>query len=144
MQASARDHCDLTRWNTPARVRRDVAARAGSRRNPQTDALLKQRNIPQQAFASRQISEPIVAAATHVFAMTRSHLDILEERFPAHSSKFYLMCEFADIPELGIGVDVPDPIGLGPKAYEEVAEMFEFAIPAIIEFIDQTWKPADR
>ena len=121
-----------------------IAARGGSRRNPQTDALLKQRDIPQQAFASRQISESILASATHVFAMTRSHLDTLEERFPAHSAKFYLMCEFADIPELGIGVDVPDPIGLGPKAYEEVAWMFEFAIPAIIEFIDQTWKPSDR
>jgi hypothetical protein len=37
---------------------------------------------------------------------------------------------------------VPDPIGMGRRAYEEVAGVLELAIPSIIAYIDQTWKPA--
>lgn len=67
----------------------------------------------------------------------------LERRFPEHSEKFYLTCEFADIPGGGIGADVPDPIGIGRKAYEEVAEVLNVAIPAIISYIDLTWKKSE-
>ncbi len=91
-------------------------------------------------FGSRQISKVILSEATHVFAMTRGHLQTLESRFPEYADKFYLVCEFVEIPKEGIGVDVPDPIGLGRRAYEEVADMFDAAIPTIIAYIDQTWK----
>lgn len=121
-----------------------VSASSGSPRNPETAALLKARGVPLDGFVSRQVTTAILAKATHVFTMTSSHLDVLESRFPEHSDKFYLTCEFADIPRLGIGADVPDPIGLGRKAYEEVAEMFDLAIPAIIAYIDQTSKSAEK
>ena len=78
--------------------------------------------------------------ATHVFAMTHGHIDALERRFPQHAGKFYLVCEFADIPGEGVGMDVPDPIGMGRAAYEEVAKVLEQAIPTLIAFIDQTWQ----
>jgi protein-tyrosine-phosphatase len=93
-------------------------------------------------FGSRPVSDAILAAATHVFAMTRSHLHTLEARFPKHADKFYLVCEFADAPDAGIGSDVPDPIGMGRRAYEEVAGVLDVAIPSIIAYIEQTWKPA--
>ena len=70
--------------------------------------------------------------------MTHGHLEILESRFPEHSDKYYLACEFADIPGKGLGADVPDPIGMGRKAYEDVAEVLGLAIPAIISYIDST------
>jgi protein-tyrosine-phosphatase len=117
-----------------------VAASKGTPCNPETAAILKKRNATLEEFQSRPVSEALLAKATHVFAMTRGHLEVLESRFPEHADKFYLTCEFADIPKRGMGVDVPDPIGMGRAAYEEVANLLETAIPSIIAYIDQTWK----
>ncbi len=120
-----------------------VAASKGAPCNPETAALLGRRGTGLTDFASRMVTEDVLAKATHVFAMTQGHLQTLEARFPAYSDKFYLVCEFTEIPNEGIGIDVPDPIGMGREAYEEVANMFDVAIPSIIAYIDQTWKPAE-
>ena len=116
-----------------------VTASKGSGCNPETAAVVRKRGAVLDGFDSRPVSEADLAAATHVFVMTHSHLETLEARFPQHADKFYLVCEFADIPNEGIGADVPDPIGLGRQAYEEVAQRFDIAIPTIIAYIDQTW-----
>lgn len=84
------------------------------------------------------MTEELLAEATHVFTMTRGHLGLLEEHFPEFSDKYYLACEFADIDGRGLGADVPDPIGMGKRAYEDVARVMGEAIPAIISYIDQT------
>jgi protein-tyrosine-phosphatase len=118
-----------------------VAASKGAPSNPETAALLKTREAPLGNFSSKQVTDAVLSEATHVFAMTHSHLQTLEARFPEHADKFYLVCEFVEIPDQGIGTDVPDPIGLGRRAYEEVAEMFDAAIPTLIAYIDQTAKP---
>jgi protein-tyrosine-phosphatase len=68
--------------------------------------------------------------------MTEGHLDALESSFPEYADKFYLIREFSGITDKRQGVDVPDPIGMGPAAYEQVAAMFEAAIPSIIAYID--------
>lgn len=115
-----------------------VSASRGAPCNPESAALLKRYGAPLTDCGSRVVSDEILAAATHIFAMTRSHLQTLESRFPKHSDKFYLTCEFVDIPGEGIGADIPDPIGMGREAYEEVAEMLNLAIPSIIAYIDQT------
>ena len=117
-----------------------VAASRGAPCNPETATLLKKREAMLDNFVSRQVSDAMLSAATHVFAMTHSHLQTLEARFPRHADKFYLACEFAEIPNEGIGIDVPDPIGMGRRAYEEVADVLDIAIPSIIAYIDQTWK----
>jgi protein-tyrosine-phosphatase len=117
-----------------------IAASRGTSCNPETAGLLKQRGANLDGFSSRMVTPAILAEATHVFAMTQDHLDCLEDRFPAHAEKFYLMCEFVDIPGEGIGADVPDPIGMGRRAYEEVAGRFDRAIPTILDYIDRTWK----
>lgn len=118
-----------------------VAASKGAPCNPETATVLKKHDITLDGFGSRQVTEAVLAEATHVFAMTRGHLQTLEARFPSHADKFYLVCEFVDLPNEGVGADVPDPIGLGRRAYQEVADIFEAAIPTIIAYIDQTWKP---
>lgn len=120
-----------------------VAASKGAPCNPETAALLKRRGIDLDDFSSRMVTRDMLAAATHIFTMTQGHLQTLESRFPEFSDKYYLVCEFVEIPGEGIGTDVPDPIGLGRRAYEEVAEMFDLAIPAILGYIDQTWKPKE-
>ena len=117
-----------------------VAASKGTPCNPETAAVLKKRDAVLIGFLSRPVSDASLAAATHVFAMTRGHLLALESRFPKHADKYYLVCEFAEIPNEGIGADVPDPIGMGRGAYEDVADMLDAAIPTIVAYIDQTWK----
>jgi len=116
-----------------------VAASRGESASRDTAAVLKKRGLRLEQFASRPVTADVLDEATHVFAMTQSHLNTLESRFPQHAGKFYLVCEFADIPGQGVGADVPDPIGMGRAAYEEVAKVFEEAIPSLIAFIDQTW-----
>jgi protein-tyrosine-phosphatase len=117
-----------------------VAASRGTPCNPETSAFLKKRDASLDGFGSRQVSEAILSRATHVFAMTRGHLQTLESLFPQHSDKFYLVCEFVESSRPGTIKDVPDPIGLGRRAYEEVGDMFDTAIPTIVAYIDKTWK----
>ena len=120
-----------------------VAASKGTPANRETEVVLKKRGASLEDFHSRPVSEAILSKATHVFAMTRGHLEVLEARFPHHVDKFYLTCEFADVPKKGGSIDVPDPIGMGRAAYEDVANVLEAAIPTIIAYIDKTWKTAE-
>lgn len=120
-----------------------VAATCGTPMNSETVKVLKKRDASLPTFASRPVSAEVLEEATHVFAMTSGHLMSLERNFPEHADKLYLVCEFADIPGKGVGADVPDPIGMGPTAYNEVSELLSVAIPALIAFIDQTSKSSE-
>lgn len=113
-----------------------VAAAKGCTASGETLAVLKKRGATLDGFKSRPVSETLLAKATHVFAMTEGHLAVLEARFPEHSDKFFLVREFAGISDKRQGIDVPDPIGMGLPAYEEVAKTLEAAIPSIIAYVD--------
>jgi protein-tyrosine-phosphatase len=115
-----------------------VAASKGAPCSSETEEICDCLDASIGGFRSRPVSANILSDATHVFAMTHGHLQVLESRFPDHSDKYYLACEFADIPGKGLGADVPDPIGMGKKAYEDVAKVLKLAIPAIISYIDRT------
>jgi protein-tyrosine-phosphatase len=115
-----------------------IAATKGTPASPETRSLLKQRGATLDNFQSRPVSETILNTATHVFAMTEGHLTALEARFPQHADKLYLVREFAGIPDKRAGIDVPDPIGMGHAAYEEVAQVLDAAIPSIIAYIEKT------
>ena len=117
-----------------------VSASRGEPASRETLATLKKRGVRLDDFASRPVSADLLEEVTHVFAMTQSHLHALESRFSQHSEKFFLVCEFVDIPGKGVGTDVPDPIGMGRAAYEEAANLLDQAIPTIVAFIDQTWR----
>ena len=117
-----------------------VAAYPGDAANPETIKLLSSRGISLDGFSSQPVSPELVEQATHIFAMTSGHLEALENLFPDYTDKFFLACEFVDIPGRGVASDVPDPIGRGRKAYEETAKTLDLAIPTLIAFIDQTWQ----
>ncbi len=120
-----------------------LAAGNGGSASPQTLAVLAARGGDLKGFRSRMATADLLARATHVFAMTHGHLAMMAEAFPEMEAKFFLACEFVDLPGQGVGADVPDPIGMGRKAYEDVARVLELAIPAIIGYIDQTCRPQD-
>ena len=113
-----------------------VAAGKGMPASSETLAALRKRGASLEGFASRPVTDELLRQATHVFAMTEGHLALLEHRFPHHAEKFFLVGEFAGITDKRQGVDVPDPIGMGPAAYEEVAALLEKALPAILAYIE--------
>jgi protein-tyrosine-phosphatase len=115
-----------------------VAASKGSPMSSETRAILKKRGASFAGSGSRPVSDAILREATHVFAMTEGHLAALESRHPEHADKFFLVREFAGISDKSKGVDVPDPIGMGLSAYEEVAKVLAAAIPSIIAYVDST------
>jgi protein-tyrosine-phosphatase len=115
-----------------------VAVTAGGPASPHALATLKRRGIHLGRFSSRPVSAELIDWATHIFTMTSGHLATLERMFPEAADKLFLACEFVDLPGQGVGSDVPDPIGLGATAYEQVAATLEQAIPTIVAFIDQT------
>ncbi len=115
-----------------------IAAAKGSPASMETQNLLKQRGASLADFKSRPVSAALLKAATHVFVMTVGHLAALEARFPEHADKYFLTREFAGMTNKRSGTDIPDPIGMGPAAYEEVAKILDAAIPSIIAYINQT------
>lgn len=117
-----------------------VAASKGTPVSRDTQNILIKRGAPLKNFASRPVSAAILESATHVFAMTEGHLAVLESRFPEHADKFFLVREFSGISDKRQGIDVPDPIGMGAAAYEEVAKVLDAAIPSIIAYVDSVGK----
>ncbi|MDB6080209.1 MAG: protein tyrosine phosphatase [Akkermansiaceae bacterium] len=117
-----------------------VSAHRGDPTARDTARLLDGRGIKLGNSGSQPVTKALVESSTHIFAMTSGHLEILESMFPDYTDKFYLTCEFVDLPGKGVGADVPDPIGMGRKAYEETAKTLDQAIPTLIAFIDQTWQ----
>ena len=111
-----------------------VAALGGSGASSDTRAVLEQRGISLDGFRSRMVDEEMLGEATHVFCMTQSHLEMLGMMYPQFSERYFLMCDFAEI-DGRAGRDVPDPIGMGRAAYEEVARCFELAITGIRGFL---------
>jgi protein-tyrosine-phosphatase len=118
-----------------------VAAAKGAAASRETQTLLTQRGAALREFKSRPVSEAILSAATHVFAMTEGHLAALEAMFPEHADKFYLVREFSGITDKRQGLDVTDPIGMGAAAYEGVSKILDDAIPSIIAYIEAAGNP---
>lgn len=114
-----------------------ISATKGTPASKETQQLLKKRGAPLIGFKSRPVTAAILQAASHVFTMTEGHLTTLEARFPDQADKLFLIREFAGMTDKRSGTDVPDPIGMGAAAYEEVAKIFDAAIPSIIAYIDR-------
>ena len=84
---------------------------------------------------SQPLTEELVDEATHIFVMTRGHLDAICMYFPEAAEKTYLLREFdADAVRRG-NPDVPDPIGLGIDAYFECRDTIKRSLPSILHFL---------
>jgi len=92
-------------------------------------------NIDISDIVSAQLDEDAVAWATHIFAMTRGHLETIRLFFPEAEEKLFLMAKF--VPDRKGPPDVSDPIGMGLGAYIECRDMLRSAMPHVLKFIDQ-------
>ncbi len=111
-----------------------IAAYGGGEASFETLDILSERGLQLDGFGSRMVDEEIISESTYVFCMTRGHLEILETLYPDDRDKFYLVCEFAQI-NGEVGRDVPDPMGGGRGAYDQVASFLDEAIGGIVGFL---------
>ncbi len=112
-----------------------VAAQAGSSASRETLAVLKDQGIELEGFRSRMVSDKMLKKAEAVFCMTEGHLEMLEMMHPEHEEKYHLVCDFVEI-NGKVGIDVPDPIGMGRKAYETTSKVLNGAIGGIMTFLE--------
>src|SRR5204863_8034640 len=75
--------------------------------------------------------------ATHIFAMTASHLDTIHMLFPHGAEKAYLLREFEE-PGMTVWRDVPDPIGCSRDVYSVCAATIKNALPTVLAFVEQS------
>ena len=111
-----------------------IAAYEGGGASTETLEILQERGIGLDGFVSRMVDEQMLAESSQIFCMTKHHLESLEDRYPREKGKFYLVCDFAEIDGV-VGRDVPDPIGGGFRAYEEVASVLDRAMEGILGFL---------
>lgn len=113
-----------------------VGAFPGQPASRETQDVLCSRKAPLEDFQSRQVDESLLAGADLIVAMTASHAALVRQFFPDCADSVKLLADFIDDSEF-VGLDVPDPIGMGREAYEEVARVVELAIPGIIQRLDE-------
>lgn len=113
-----------------------VAAQPGSSASAETVAVLQDQGIDLGDFRSRMVDEAMLAEAEAVFCMTAGHLEMLEMRHPEHERKYHLACDFVEL-NGKVGVDVPDPIGMGRPAYEQTSKVLNEAMSGILGYLEE-------
>ncbi len=103
-----------------------VAAWPGQAASPETLYVLRRHGIDLSDHRSSSVLHDMMADATHVYAMTRSHLATLLAYFPEYVDKCALVTCHTD------GDDIADPIGCGQSAYNAVANQLLAALTAIL------------
>jgi len=96
--------------------------------------VLRPWGIDISKIRSQPLTDELVEWASHIFVMTRGHMETIRLIFPDASEKTFLVCEFDD--ELRKKLDVSDPIGLGLQAYSDCRDMLKKAIPSLFQFLD--------
>ncbi len=114
-----------------------VAAAWGQPASPHSADVLRPLRISLADFRSQPLTEDLVADATHLFTMTRGHLETIQMYYPEAADKLFLLREFDPSARSG-NLDVPDPIGLGLDAYLETRDLIQKALPGILRYLDQT------
>jgi glycine hydroxymethyltransferase len=83
---------------------------------------------------ARSVTGALLEQATHIFCMTSSHRETIENLYPEAARKTHLVCEF----DPSLPRQVPDPIGRGLEAYIETRDTLRKAIPSLLRYIDST------
>ncbi len=105
-----------------------ISAMMGYEATPEAVATAASRGVDLSAHASRPLTAAMLAQADHVFAMTRSHLWAVADRYPSAGPRLRLLA-----PD---GRDIPDPIGGEQEVYDRCAEQL---VEALRAQIPQLW-----
>jgi glycine hydroxymethyltransferase len=99
--------------------------------------VCRKRGVDISSFRSQPLTVTLVDRATHIFAMTGSHLETIHLLFPQSADRTFLLREFEE-PGATLWRDLPDPIGMGREVYDECADSIEKALPSVLAFVEET------
>jgi glycine hydroxymethyltransferase len=99
--------------------------------------VCRRRGVDISNFRSQPLTATLVERATHIFAMTSSHLETIHLLFPESVEKTFLLREFEE-PGATLWRDLPDPIGMSRQVYEECADCIDNALPSVLAFVEET------
>ena len=115
-----------------------VSAMDGCQASSETVELVEKNGASLDGFRSSEVTAEIVDKATHIFCLTKRHARSLLASFPnIEDTRIYLVGDFIEL-DGKVGRDVPDPFGMGPAAYQQVADILTKATPNLIAFVNQT------
>jgi glycine hydroxymethyltransferase len=99
--------------------------------------VCRKRGVDISGFRSQPLTATLVDRASHIFAMTGSHLETIHLLFPESAEKTFLLREFEEAGST-LWRDLPDPIGMGYNIYHDCADAIEKALPSVLAFVEQT------
>jgi glycine hydroxymethyltransferase len=99
--------------------------------------VCEEEGVDISCLRSQPLTAALVDRATHIFAMTGAHLEMIQMLFPDGAEKSFLLREFEE-PDTTVWRDVPDPIGLGRDIYEACARTIKNALPSVLAFVEQS------
>ena len=96
-------------------------------------AAAQRRGISLEAMRARRVEEEDFDRFTHIIAMDRDNLALLQEQAGDHRrEKVRLFLEFASGPE----IEVPDPYYGGPAGFERVLDLVDEASRGLLAMLD--------
>lgn len=116
-----------------------TSAYSGQQASKHSVTLARERGVDLSSHRSKAVTIDLVENATHIFALSRSHLASILDDFPEAEDKTYLVTEFVADDSLR-GRDISDPFGGDLDDYREVMTHLDKTLPSLLAYIDQTWK----
>ncbi len=102
----------------------------------ETISVLRREGIDALMHTSQPLNSILLKKSDLILVMTRTHRQQVLERVPGVEKRVYLLREFTNLPRgFTNDLDIPDPIGKPPEAYEECLFMIKEAVSHIIKLI---------
>ena len=113
-----------------------VSAVDGYPPTAETVQTMSEEGIDVSGHRSRKLTLEMVTQADKIFAMERTHKQIILENWPQAREKVFLMTQFASpVRTHGSQVDIPDPIHMPVYFYQNVAQVIRECVERITEGI---------
>lgn len=87
--------------------------------------LLAEENLDVSGHQSQTVSGADLEKADLVLVMEKLHKDVLTQRFPQYSKKFFLLAENSG--------DIPDPIGQSEEVYRRCFEEIKLCLDKLVK-----------
>ena len=104
--------------------------------SPQAIVVAAEHGCDLSQFTAKQVTPELLEAADYVFAMTRSHKQMLEYAMPQCSGKVFLLTAYAAGDPAA--PDIPDPYGGSVAEYDACFAVLQENVAAVLEKIKKS------
>ena len=129
--------CLLKGRNDVAVVSAGTGVFLRSSASSETLAVLKRRDIDASDHQSQPLNTILLKKSDLILVMTKMHRQQVLERVPDVEKRVYLLREFSDDPvsNTDTNMDIPDPIGKTPQAYEDCMVTIQEAVHKLVKLL---------